>query len=121
MSIASTARSVSYEVRPILTAGLVAGATLITEHVLLWHPRPDKRLTREQGYVIGTATLGAAYSWWALSEGEYRAAAAFWTIAAIGGGAVAAAYEVRRRLEATRQAAWSAARLYGEAMADDGA
>jgi len=100
----------------IIAAGAVAGAALTLEHVLLWHKAI--RLEREHAYVLGTATLGIAFAAWALPARQYRALAAAFTIATMGGLPVMAAYWLRRRLEAEHRAGLAAGRIIGEGLSD---
>jgi hypothetical protein len=85
---------------------------LLIEHVALWHPA--LRLRQEQGYVMGTATLGLAFTAWGIRHGHTQAVAAWWLIAGMGGGAVMSAYWVRRYLDAVDKAAFEAGQLHGE-------
>ena len=70
-----------------------AAATLVAEHISLYS-RP-RRLSRPAAYAVGTATLGAWFTAWALRTGNHEAAVAFWSIASAGGAAVAACYLAR--------------------------
>jgi hypothetical protein len=105
-----------HDTRRIIGAGLLAAAALGAEHVLLWHK--SVRLTQEQGYIVGTATLGVAFASWAIPAGEYRALAAAATIATIGAVPVIGGYWFRRRMEAERRGGYQQGALIREARED---
>jgi len=87
--------------RDLVTAGTVSGAALLLEHVVLW--AEPLRLQPPANYVVGTATLGAALTWWCYRHDCCQAIVAFWGIAGIGGAVVTGAYWTRhvvRQLDA---------------------
>lgn len=77
----------------LLAAGAASGTVLLIEHIALWNE--PLRLRPPASYVVGTATLGAAFTWWTLRQHCPQAAVAFWGIAGIGGAVVSAAYWAR--------------------------
>jgi hypothetical protein len=79
--------------REAFTAAGAAGALLLLEHLALWDE--PFRLNRAQAYALGTVTLGACFTWWALRARMPSAAVAWWLIAALGGTPVMVAYWVR--------------------------
>jgi hypothetical protein len=85
----------------LLRAGAVGAAALALEHLALW--QEPLRLPPPASYVVGTATLGAALTWWCQRQGCAQAAVAFWGIAGVGGTVVSVAYwarHVARQLDA---------------------
>jgi hypothetical protein len=82
-------------------AGTVSGTALLLEHLALW--QEPLRLKPPASYVVGTATLGTALTWWTLRQQCPQAAVAFWGIAGMGGAVVTTAYWLRhvvRQLDA---------------------
>jgi hypothetical protein len=77
----------------LLTAGTVSGTALLVEHLALW--QEPLRLKPPASYVVGTATLGTALTWWTLRQQCPQAAVAFWGIAGMGGAVVTTAYWLR--------------------------
>lgn len=73
-----------------ITAGLGGGVLLLIEHYIF--QRGENRLEPPITYVLGTATIGGALTWWAQREQKMEAATAFWLIAGLGGAVVTGAY-----------------------------
>jgi hypothetical protein len=98
-----------YEESPFLYAA-AAAATLLAEHATL-----RSRLTRPQAYVLGTATIGAAFAAWAYRNGHQSAFAAWATITGLGGGAILGAWWVRGELAAIDIEAFESGVIAGRA------
>jgi hypothetical protein len=98
-----------YEESPFLYAA-AAAATLLAEHATL-----RDRLTRPQAYVLGTATIGAAFGAWCYRNGHAEAFAAWATITGLGGGAILTAWWVRGELAAIDIEAFESGVIAGRA------
>lgn len=73
-----------------ISAGLGAATALLIEHYAF--QRGERKLEPPVTYILGVATLGTAFTWWAQRHDMDEAALAFWAIAGIGGAATTAAY-----------------------------
>jgi hypothetical protein len=78
------------ELQDAIVAGLGAAGVLIAEHYVF--QRGDNKLEPPVTYVLGVATLGTAFTWWAQRQRRPSAALAFWVVAGVGGAATTAAY-----------------------------
>lgn len=67
-----------------------AGALLLIEHYVF--QRGERSLKPPTTYILGTATLGAALTWWAQRRDVPHAGLAFWIISGIGGAVTTGAY-----------------------------
>jgi len=76
---------------------LITSSILLIEHICLWDLRD--RLPLVARYTLGTLAIGAGVSYAAYARRDWRAAADFWTCAAIGGGLVALAHLIREMQE----------------------
>ena len=72
------------------TAGLASAYALLIEHYTFQHG--NRSLKPPVTYILGVATLGTAFTWWAQRNNMNGAALAFWAIAGVGGAATTAAY-----------------------------
>lgn len=82
-------------VRPLMPpdtvlAGAIAAGALLVEHYAF--RQAGQTLTPPLTYVVGTATLGLAYTWCCFRQQRPDLALVFWQVAGMGGAAVVAAY-----------------------------
>jgi hypothetical protein len=86
--------------RDLLLAGAAAASGLLLEHYAL--RRNGETIAPPLTYVVGTATIGLAFTWYCVRQQRPDLALAFWSLAGMSGAAVVAAYawdahrEVRR-------------------------
>ena len=80
-----------------ISAGLGAAAALLIEHYAF--QRGERTLKPPITYILGVATLGTAFTWWAQRHDMDEAALAFWAIAGVGGAATTAAYLLDEAME----------------------
>lgn len=73
-----------------IIAGSAAAVLLIAEHYAF--QRGERSLKPPVSYILGTATLGTALTWWAQRRNIPQAGMAFWLISGIGGAATVGAY-----------------------------
>jgi hypothetical protein len=87
--------------RDTLLAGTAAAAALLVEHYAF--RQHEQTIAPPLTYVVGTATLGLAYTWCCFRQQRPDLALAFWQVAGLGGAAVVAAYawDARRMQEDT--------------------
>lgn len=62
-----------------ISAGLGAATALLIEHYAF--QRGERKLEPPVTYILGVATLGTAFTWWAQRHDMDEAALAFWAIA----------------------------------------
>lgn len=86
--------------RDTLLAGVAAAGVLLVEHYAF--RQPEHPLPPPLTYVVGTATLGLAYTWCCVRQQRPDLALAFWQVAGMGGAAVVAAYAWDAWQEGTR-------------------
>jgi hypothetical protein len=81
--------------------GLIAAAALVGEHICAWpYQRYWGGFRRPVPYLLGTATLLAAFGGWATTRRHPAALRAATIITACGGGAVLGAYSLHAALSA---------------------
>lgn len=81
-------------------AAIVTAVQLAVEHVIPWHKLFRKRqIGPPWSYIAGVASLGLPFSILMILWRDWWPLAAFWTVAAFGGGSVFLGYDIRMRLE----------------------
>jgi len=76
--------------RETFIAGAIAASALLVEHYAF--QRDGQVIAPPLTYVVGTATLGLAYTWCCFRAQRSDLALTFWQVAGMGGAAVMAAY-----------------------------